>query len=81
MINFLCLSFLKLIEKFQFTFYVLGSIIPWVGLLASSGRSVSLIEKWSCGSNTCPPEWTGKFCETEIGKCIEIFTVYVIMLY
>ena len=25
------------------------------------------IEPATCGKNTCPPSFTGKFCETEIG--------------
>ncbi|XP_047133368.1 uncharacterized protein LOC100208285 isoform X1 [Hydra vulgaris] len=44
------------------------SIIPWVGLMADAGPNVSLLETWTCGTNVCPPEFTGKFCQTKIDK-------------
>lgn len=48
-------------------FIISDSVIPYVGLLASAGRDVTLLRPWSCGKNICPPGFTGQVCETEIG--------------
>lgn len=53
---------------YSFYNFFLDSIIPWIGLLKNSGKNVSLIEAWTCGKNQCPSDYTGQFCETEIGK-------------
>ena len=34
----------------------------------SAGATVELLELTTCGTNICPPGFTGRFCETLIGK-------------
>ena len=40
--------------------------------MADAGQNVSLLEKWTCGTNQCPSEFTGKFCEIKIGLVFRI---------
>ena len=44
-----------------------GSLIPYVGLLAGAGKDVTLLKPTSCGKNICPPGFTGQVCDVEIG--------------
>eukprot|EP00795_Rhopilema_esculentum_P001758 gene1758-16242_t len=39
----------------------------WIHLNEFKGPNVTIMEPATCGSNTCPPSFTGQFCETEIG--------------
>ena len=34
----------------------------------SAGARVELLELTTCGTNICPAGFTGRFCETLIGK-------------
>ena len=42
-------------------------MLSWIHLGAMKGPNVTVVEPETCGSNTCPPSFTGQFCETEIG--------------
>ena len=49
-------------------FFCSDTLRSWILLRASKGPNVTALEPMTCGSNVCPPAFTGKFCETEIGK-------------
>jgi len=44
------------------------TLLSWIRLGALKGEKVTVVEPATCGRNTCPPSFTGQFCETEIDK-------------
>ena len=59
--------FFFLIIRLDFFHQFSDTVISWIQLSANIGSRVVRIEPMSCGSNKCPPAFTGQFCETEIG--------------